>query len=568
MYNVLLLGNSFFLPDRNIWMQNGLLELEESVKLQKSRNEGVARNVILFVGDGMGPNTLTASRVYKRQYRENTKHNSRWEDLYKHKKERNLIFEDFPSMGMLKTYAVDKQVPDSACTATALFCGAKTNYETVGVDESVLLGDCDTSLNQTTHLSSIMKWALDAGKDTGFVTNMRVTHATPSPLYAHCPDRRWECDGKMPSAARDKCKDIARQLIEDEPGRNIKVIMGGGRQCLQTNLNASEYDPLDGWACRRKDGLDLISMWKRDKESRNLPYHLLSNADELRAFNRELNTSKYLLGIFANSHLPYEYLRDDSETPSLAEMVITAINAMSQNPRGFLLVVEGGLIDIAHHRGTARKALDETLAMEEAVISVVEKLSLSSSSTSTPHSHTASGFMPNMSSETLLIVTSDHTHTMSINGYPKRDDDILGIASASKINGREYTTLSYANGVGFKYNCSEGKALWEDPKEAKTTSFEYKQQATVLQDEETHGGGDVTIYATGPMAHLFHRVHEQSYVAHVIAYASHIGPYSDGISARIPLSDATSSSSGCCLTKFSAYSMPITLVLTWITINL
>lgn len=58
----------------------------------------------------------------------------------------------------------------------------------------------------------------------GFVTTTRVTHATPAGLYAHTANRDWECDSQVPLANRHECKDIARQLIEDEPGRNIKVM--------------------------------------------------------------------------------------------------------------------------------------------------------------------------------------------------------------------------------------------------------------------------------------------------------------------------------------------------------
>lgn len=101
------------------------------------------------------------------------------------------------------------------------------------------------------------------------MTTTRVTHATPAPLYAHSANRRWECESKMPKTA-EKCKDIARQLVEDLPGRNIKVIMGGGRQMLKTNATGTEYDPIDEWAGHRQDGKDLIEEWKRDKSSRGL----------------------------------------------------------------------------------------------------------------------------------------------------------------------------------------------------------------------------------------------------------------------------------------------------------
>jgi alkaline phosphatase len=64
---------------------------------------------------------------------------------------------------------------------------------------------------------------MPTGKATGLVTNTRVTHATPAALFAHSPSRYWEDDGKVTPSARATCKDIARQLVEDEPGRHINV---------------------------------------------------------------------------------------------------------------------------------------------------------------------------------------------------------------------------------------------------------------------------------------------------------------------------------------------------------
>lgn len=63
------------------------------------------------------------------------------------------------------------------------------------------------------------------GKATGLVTTTRVTHATPAAMYAHSPSRYWENDIKVPLQHRKLCKDIARQLIEDDPGRNLNVII-------------------------------------------------------------------------------------------------------------------------------------------------------------------------------------------------------------------------------------------------------------------------------------------------------------------------------------------------------
>ena len=117
-------------------------------------------------------------------------------------------------------------MPDSAGTATAYLTGVKGRYGTVGLDVSVPLDVCRPDLGTKPFTESILKWAQDSGKDTGFVTTTRVTHATPSGLYAHSANRDWECDTELPEKYKDEalCKDIARQLIENEPGRNIKVM--------------------------------------------------------------------------------------------------------------------------------------------------------------------------------------------------------------------------------------------------------------------------------------------------------------------------------------------------------
>ena len=125
----------------------------------------------------------------------------------------------------LQTYNVDKQVADSAGSATAYLTGVKGRYGTLGLDVGAPYNICRPDLGRQPHVDSVLKWAQDAGKDTGLVTTTRVTHATPAGLYAHSANRDWECDSQVPLQQRDDplCKDIARQLIEDDPGRNIKV---------------------------------------------------------------------------------------------------------------------------------------------------------------------------------------------------------------------------------------------------------------------------------------------------------------------------------------------------------
>nr|CAD7267998.1 unnamed protein product [Timema shepardi] len=391
-----------------------------------------------------------------------------------------------------------------------MFSGVKSNYNTGGVDQTVQLDDCEASLKPEARLKSFVDWAILAGKDTGFVTTTRVTHATPGPLYSHFANRKWECESGMPETAKD-CKDIARQLVEDEPGRSIKVIMGGGRQSLNTNLTLGPEDPLDTWSCHREDGLELTRTWQEDKAERGARYSLLSNTGDLTRL--DASNVDYVLGIFANGHLKYDFERDRSPEgmPSLSQMTSVAIKVLDKNPEGFILMVEGGMIDQAHHRGYARRALDEASAMSDAVQVAVDWVQ-------------ASGRV-----DTLIVVTSDHTHSLAFNGYPTRGSDITGIGGLSKHDGVPFTTLTYSTGDIYAYNYTtdiNGTVQRADPSKVNSSSFHYHQQAAILSDEAHHGGGDVAVYATGPMAHLFHSVHEQHYVAHVIAYSARIGPYS------------------------------------------
>lgn len=360
-----------------------------------------------------------------------------------------------------------------------MFSGVKVNYETGGVDASVPLGNCSASLNTDHHVNSIIKWAQDDGMLTGFVTNTRVTHATPAALYAHTPDRRWECEQKMPeSAHQEGCKDIARQLIEDLTGQNINVIMGGGRQMLQSNVSDTPEDPIDTWSCKSKDGRDLIQKWRDIKSGHNQAHIVVQNSGELDNLNpAEVD---YILGIFANGHLKYEYERDTSPLgmPSLKQMVLKALDFFKTKDQRFLLVVEGGMIDQAHHRGTAKKALSEVLAFNEAINATVKALG-------------------SKLEDTLVIVTADHSHTLTINGHAPKGADILGLAGNSKTEGTPYTTLTY--GTTYKGFQPDAQGLRKDPSQQDTTDWEYMQQGAINTDENYHGGSDVTIHSVGKL---------------------------------------------------------------------
>ncbi|XP_066907979.1 alkaline phosphatase [Halyomorpha halys] len=489
----------YFITDTKYWKESALKDLYES--LEVGYNTKIAKNVILFIGDGMGPNTITATRIY-----------SKGETGY-------LSWERFPHLGAIKTYAANKQVPDSANTATALYTGVKVNKGTLGVDSAVQLEDCQGALLEKNHLTTVATHAQEAGKSTGIITTARVTDATPAAMYAHTANRGWECDSSIPAGC--DIKDIARQLVEDLPGKKFNVIMGGGRQMM---VGDQHKDSITSSTCVRTDGRNLIGEWAEEKRSQGVRYALPNNTRDL--LNIDVSKTDYILGIFNNYNLPNEYERDKSETgiPSLEEMATTAIKLLMNNENGFVLMVEGGLIDTNHHLGKTHAALEEAVALNKAVNSTMRLLRDSG-----------------IEDKTLVIVTSDHSHTLTISGYPDIGNDILGIADKD-ADGVPYTTLGYANSVknNYHYKAVNGTVVREDPSKVDTRSWDYGPQAAVLTGSNTHGGNDVFIFASGPFAHLFHCIHEQNYVATVMRYASRIGEFSSYSASQL-----TSSSSTC-----------------------
>nr|XP_053635487.1 alkaline phosphatase-like [Cherax quadricarinatus] len=399
-----------------------------------------------------------------------------------------------------QTYNVDKQVPDSAATATAFLCGVKGNFYTLGVDQSVTKGNCSASKNPAFRVTSILHWAQEAGKDTGIVTNTRITHATPAAAYAHTAHRDWECDSALGEEGAG-CKDIADQLVTDLPGKNIKVILGGGRQALGASRGASLNS-----TCFRKDGRNLTREWLNDKLSRGHSARYVTTLGEMEKVRA--HDTDYLLGLFDDSHMPYEVDRlvGSSGSPSLRDMTIKALRFLKKSEKGFFLLVEGGRIDHALHDNIPHRAMEEIVAMDAAVAAALREVDLE---------------------ETLLVVSADHSHVMTINGYPDRGNDILGITGElSKVDGLPYTTLMFTNGPGYNYTVDRYQVRRHDPRLVNTKHIDYRSQAAVPTPamEETHGGEDVALWAIGPMAHLFHRTHEQNYVAHAMAYSACIGP--------------------------------------------
>lgn len=291
-------------------------------------------------------------------------------------------------------------------------------------------------------------------------------------------------------------------------------MMGGGAQHMGLPL-----EPVDPDTCVREDGLNLAEVWTKKNPEGNL----VTNAEQLMSLD-VANVSK-ILGIFAASHLPYHAVKP-VEVPSLANMTTQAIKLLSKNKNGFFLMVsryviyralsilllplvdafaftfvhiyllpdeaylrvvekiqvESGKIDLAHHRNYAKLALREVSELEEAVLTALQQVKLE---------------------ETLVIVTADHSHSFTINGYPKRGNDILGFANdPNKVDVPAYETLNYANGPGFfhhrRNDSTNVNETWRpvDQDETRNEPY-YMQMAAIYLKDETHGGEDVGVYAIG-----------------------------------------------------------------------
>ena len=462
------------------------LERRREIKPIKRR----ARNVILFLADGMGPTTVAATRIFDGQTR-----GEQGEENY-------LSFEAFPHLAMAKTYNTDAQTPDSAGTMSAIVTGVKTKIGVISMTDAVVTGDCAAS--KGAEAATIIELAESAGMATGVISTARLTHATPAATYAHAADRDWEVDARLPGEAiAAGCRDIASQLIDFPYGDGLEIAIGGGRSNFLPNDQPDpEYPKTRG---SRQDGRDLTAEWVRKSSNHSYVW----NAEQFN--DLDAADTPRILGLFERTHMRYEADRakDVAGEPSLAAMTAKAIDILSAEDEGYVLIVEAGRVDHAHHRGNAARALRDTQAFAEAIAIANDKTS---------------------DRETLIIVTADHSHTLTFAGYPRKGNDILGLVQSPPTalepgqklaladDGKPYTTLGYANGPGavMKNQTNGERAV---PTAEAVKEINYRQAAAIFKRSETHGGQDVGIYASGPRAYLFDGTVEQNYVFHVIEYA-------------------------------------------------
>lgn len=267
------------------------------------------RNVILFIGDGMGFSEL---------------HLARLQGVGTGGK---LAMDELPYLTAMTTHALDAVVTDSAASATAIASGKKTNNHMVGVAPDM------------SPLSSVLEDAIRLKKSTGLVTTSRVTDATPAPFAAHPRVPReavgaaWEVE--VPGAYLDT---------------GVDVILGGGlRNWIPKSVRGS----------RRPDETDYLAL------AVQRGYQVAKTPAELAAVDP--STTRKVLGLFASNYMSFELDRDRAKEPSLREMTAKAIDILDKNPNGFFLMVEAAKIDLAGHYWDAAAMTRDVLAMDEAV---------------------------------------------------------------------------------------------------------------------------------------------------------------------------------------------------------
>ena len=444
------------------------------------------KNIIFFLGDGMGMTTMTAARIY-----------AVGEDG-------ELTMDTLPETAFVKTFSNNAQVTDSAPSMSAYMTGVKMNNEVIAMSSNTVaiepVADANGNMlgnncgsNNGTPVATLAEIAKGQGLSVGVVTTTRITHATPAATYAHICHRDLE-------------NDIAAAMVPGGAGFNtalgsegLDVVLGGGSQFFKPKADGG----------KRADGRDLIAEMKANG------YAYATTATELNAIDSRKN--KRLFGLFKSSHMSYDIDRAATSEPSLAEMTVKAMDVLAtNNPKGYFLMVEGGRIDHALHETTAKKALQDTVAFDNAIKAAIDKARLSDSQLR----------------NTLIVVTADHDHTLILNGYAKRTGKttpttpgvlglvlnyVTGIASPD-ADGRPYTIIGFGNGENRVQGARSTMPALDDTTVSANT---YHQEAAIPTNvgSETHGGTDVFLGAIGKGAEEFHGVIDNTRVFQLIRQA-------------------------------------------------
>jgi alkaline phosphatase len=453
---------------KNPQFQAGQAALQQALNRPQPKRQ--ARNIILFIGDGMGINSVTAGRIFAGQ--------ARGLDGASYK----LSFETLPYGGFSKTYSADKLVTDSANGISAIMTGVKTINAAIGVDDSVKSKDCLSALSA--RIDTLAEQAKRSGRAAGVVTTAGITDATPAGAYGHVPFRGWRADVDLPAdAVKAGCIDLARQLVEAPDDVRMDVAFGG---------DLEDFVPSGSGPGKRGDGRDLTKTWASRPGAR-----YVTDVASLAALPPQGGP---VLGLFATGDLPSPVDTDAHKgVPTLADMTTKAIDILAARKTGYFLLVESASIDKWHHANNAYRALTDVDELSKAVQAAMDRTD---------------------PADTLIIVTADHSHGLVISAGSSREEPITGLvrnhgANLNDGNNQPRLTLTYATGPGGP----KGGTARPVPDEATATSPDYHQPALAYMESAQHAGEDVPVYSRGPDSDLLTGTFESSYIYQVMAHA-------------------------------------------------
>lgn len=321
-----------------------------------------AKNVILFIGDGLSPAHRGAARILSKGISEGRA-------LGK------LAIDDMPQMALVATAGTDSIITDSANAASAYATGHKSAVNAMGVYADRSKDEFDDP--KVENISSLVKGKLNMA--VGIVTNTEIEDATPAAMVAHTRRR----------ASYDR---IVEQYLAAQPD----VLLGGG---------SANFLPKGAEGAKRADNVDYIARFK------DAGYVHASTATEMKSAAKTPGTSK-LLGLFNTGNmdgvLDRKILKGGSvkkfpDQPDLTEQVDVALDILSRNPNGFFLMVESGMIDKYAHLMDMERAVYDTIMLDNAVARTRE-------------------WAAKRGDDTLILVLADHGHPISLVGTI--DDDM------------------------------------------------------------------------------------------------------------------------------------------------
>ena len=468
-----------------------------------TQNQRKARNVIFFVGDGMGVSTVTATRIYSVGV------------------DGQLVVDQLPYTALSRTYSEDSITPDSAPTMSAMMSGINTNQSVMGFGPGTEPNDFNQD-GDGARSWTLLEHAKSTGMKVGVVSTARITHATPAATYAHINQRDNESAialQALPGAA----------TYNTRLGGGIDVLLGGGRQFF---VPVGVIDE-EGGGGSRSDKRDLR------QEFQSAGYTYVWNTGGF----ADLTPARLpVLGLFERGHMEYEAdrLSDQGGEPSIEAMTVKAIELLSaasrQGSNGYFLMVEAGRIDHAHHEGNAYRALTDTEALDRAIGAAAKMVDLR---------------------DTLIIVSADHSHVFNIAGYPMRPlqelpyaikgatagyagaathgNGILDVVydlnqttgqvvESTDRNGVPYTVIGYLNGPGYRPQPRVDPRIDAFPGRGGVTPGgpwhpDYFQEAAVPLSSETHSGEEVAIYAIGAGAEMVRGTVKNTFIYDVMAAA-------------------------------------------------